>query len=102
MSSEISVEVFKSRVQDLGGFSSVKFSPHMRFRAGQRRLDWGKIKEELESGNIEDVEFNGNPNESIPFQEAYIIFLSVQGELITVLFYILEDGSMKAVTVMRE
>lgn len=102
MSDEVSLEDFKSKVDALGGFESVKFSPHMRFRAGQRRLDWEEIKDKLKSGNIEDVEINHNPNQSIPYDEAYIIFLSVGEQRILVPFYILEDGSMKAVTVMRE
>ncbi|MFB6100078.1 MAG: hypothetical protein ABEK16_02290 [Candidatus Nanohalobium sp.] len=99
---EVSLQEFKSRVEELGGFESIKFSPHMRFRAGQRRLNWEGIKQGLRSGEIDGVELNHNPNHSIPFEEAYIIFLSVDGDKITVPFYILENGTMKAVTVMRE
>lgn len=100
--SGVSVDEFKERVEELGGFESIQFSPHMRFRAGQRRLDWDKIKETLTSGEIDEVEFNHNPNESLPYEEAYIIFLSVEESKITVPFYILENQAMKAVTVMRK
>lgn len=99
---EITVDEFKSKVEELGGFNSVTLSPHMQFRAGQRRLDWEKIKENLKAGEIQDVEINHNPNKSIPYQEAYIIFLSVQDKEVIVPFYILENQSMKAVTVMRK
>lgn len=102
MPEDISLEEFKSKVEELGGFESVKFSPHMRFRAGQRRLNWEDLKDKLRSGNIEDVEINHNPNQSIPYEEAYVIFLSLDEEKLIVPFYILKDGSMKVVTVMRE
>ena len=102
MSENISLEEFKDKVEELGGFESIKFSPHMRFRAGQRRLDWDLLREKLGSGEIEGVELNHNPNQSIPYEEAYIIFLSIGEHKLTVPFYILEDGSMKAVTVMRK
>lgn len=93
---------FKSKVEELGGFESIKFSSHMRFRAGQRRLNWSEIKDKLRSGEIKDVEINHNPNQSLPYDNAYIIFLSLDNQKLIVPFYILEDGSMKAVTVMRE
>ena len=96
------ISEFKEKVEKLGGFESVTLSPHMRFRAGQRRLNWDKIKKSIRSGDIKDVEINHNPNESIPYQEAYIIFLSIEEYTITVPFYILENQSMKAVTVMRQ
>jgi hypothetical protein len=102
MSEDVSLEEFKSEVEDSGGFESVKFSPHMRFRAGQRRLNWDNLKDKLRSGDIEDIEINHNPNESIPYEEAYVIFLSLDEQNLIVPFYILEDSSMKAVTVMRE
>lgn len=102
MSEDVSVEEFKSEVEVLGGFESVKFSPHMRFRAGQRRLNWNNLKDKLRSGEIEDVEINHNPNQSIPYSEAYVIFLSLGKQKLIVPFYILKDRSMKAVTVMRE
>jgi len=100
--SKISLADFKRKVEELGGFESVKFSPHMRFRAGQRRIDWEKIKQTIELGEIDSVEINQNPNKSIPFKEAYVIFISVEDQMYLVPFYILENGSMKAVTVMRE
>jgi hypothetical protein len=56
----------------------------------------------LRSGDIKDVEVNHNPNQSIPYEEAYVIFLSLDEQKLIVPFYILEDGSMKAVTVIRE
>jgi len=74
----------------------------MRFRAGQRRLNWDKIKNTIRNGDIEKVEINHKPNESIPFENAYIIFLSIEGDTIIVPLYILENQSMKAVTVMRK
>jgi len=102
MPKDVSLEEFESQVAELGGFESIKFSPHLRFRAGQRRLNWDGLNDKLRSGEIEGVEINHNPNHSVPYERAYIIFLSVEGDRLYVPFYILEDGSMKAVTVMRE
>ena len=100
--SKVSLEDFKRKVENLGGFESIKFSPHMRFRAGQRRINWEAVKKTVESGDIDSVEVNQKPNRSIPFEEAYVIFISVEDEEYLVPFYILENGSMKSVTVMRK
>ena len=69
------LEEFKEKVDESGGFRSIKLSPHMRFRAGQRRLEWDKLKEKIETGEIDGVEENRNPNNSIPFTQAVIIFI---------------------------
>ena len=98
----MNLDDFKEKIEEHGGFQSVKLSPHMRFRAGQRRLDWPKIKEEIRNGRIEDVEENRKPNSSIPYEDAYVMFIIVDGQNLTVPMYFLENGAMKAVTVMRE
>lgn len=95
-------EDFIQKVEEHGGFGSIKLSPHMRFRAGQRRLDWESLKDKIRNGEIADVEINRNPNQSIPFTEAVIMFITVNDQNLTVPMYFLENGTMKAVTVMRE
>lgn len=90
------------KVEERGGFESIRFSPHMRFRAGQRRIDWEGLRQRILEGEIEDVEENGNPNESIPYEKAYIVFISFENDIYSVPMYFLENGVMKCVTVMRE
>lgn len=96
------LERFREKVESRGGFESIRFSPHMRFRAGQRRIDWEGLKQKILEGEIEDVEENRNPNESIPYDKAYIVFISFENDIYSVPMYFLENGVIKCVTVMRE
>lgn len=97
-----SVSEVREEIHEHGGFKSIQLSPHLRFRAGQRRVNWDNLKETLRKGDIEKVEENPEPNENLQYKKAYLLYLSVAEADCVVPFYILETGGMLAVTVVRE
>lgn len=97
----VRVDAVVDEIREHGGFEAIELSPHMRFRAGQRRIDWEELVSSLRNGDIGGVRVNGNPNESIPYKRAYILDVNTAEGTLRVPFYILEDGRMRAVTVIR-